>query len=150
MSIPNEPDVPKKTIPDFSKDLVNPKKPFHYLGNRRLKGSGIVIPFTGEHINELQQCEEDVFYFAENYYMIVHVDRGKEIIKLRPYQKRMINSFQNNRFNIALASRQTGKCVFSNNIIHLRNKKTGEIKKVEIGEHYSQSDELKNHNKISL
>jgi hypothetical protein len=39
-------------------------------------------------------------------------ENGIDIIRLRDYQEEIINSFKANRFNILMASRQIGKCLY--------------------------------------
>lgn len=96
-----------KKLPDFKKDKYG--KTLQYEGNRNIKQAGAILNFTAEHILELQKCRDDIVYFAENYFHIVSLDEGLIKIELRDYQKEMLENFQNNRFNIVLASRQSGK-----------------------------------------
>jgi hypothetical protein len=49
-------------------------------------------------------------------------DEGLQTITLRDYQKDMLKQFQQERFNVCLASRQVGKCLlFSTEILLLRD-----------------------------
>ena len=56
----------------------------------------------------------DIITFAENYFVIVNLDRGKEIIKLYPAQKRILKRISNNRLNNVRFSRQCGKTTMLN------------------------------------
>ncbi len=58
---------------------------------------------------EIRKCRDDINYFAEKYFTIVHVDHGKMLIDLYDYQKDLLNQFEENRFNIVAQSRQSGK-----------------------------------------
>jgi len=80
-----------------------------YLKNTDLKSSGQPIPYTKHQVEELIRCQKDVFYFAENYYKIVHQDHGMIQIQLRDYQKQALINFQEGRFNILKFPRQSGK-----------------------------------------
>jgi hypothetical protein len=93
------------------------------------------ISYTPEMILELHKCSEDINYFLK-YVKIIHPDRG--IIQYNPYdfQKTILTNLQNNRFNVVLASRQSGKCLCSDTMIKVRNKKTGEIKEMSIYDFY--------------
>ena len=50
-------------------------------------------------------------YFIEKYVKIIHVDRGLINCELYPYQHDMIDMLNDNRFNIILACRQSGKTI---------------------------------------
>jgi hypothetical protein len=81
-----------------------------YEGKQFLRRGNIVFEYTNEEVTELARCANDIVYFAENY-AVVMTDNGVQQVKLRDYQKDMLRDFQNNRFNIVLASRQMGKTV---------------------------------------
>ena len=53
-------------------------------------------------------------------------------------------TFHNNRFCIAKMPRQVGKCLQLNTPIRLRNKRTGKIIEMTIGEFYEQQRNLSN------
>lgn len=77
--------------------------------NPRLKKAGTISEYTPEMISELRKCARDPAYFARNYVMIKHAKRGKIKFNLYPYQEEMLQMYQDNRFNIILSARQTGK-----------------------------------------
>jgi hypothetical protein len=77
--------------------------------NPRLKKAGSVSEYTPEMIEELRRCKKDPIYFAKNYIWIKHAKRGKVKFNLYDYQEDMMNRYVNNRFNIILSARQTGK-----------------------------------------
>ena len=109
------------------------KMPF-YEGKQFLKKGNIVFEYTDEEIKELARCASDINYFAEKY-AVVMTDNGIQQVKLRDYQKDMLRNFQNERFNIVLASRQMGKCFFYNTRIDIRDPQ-GITKTITIGELY--------------
>lgn len=84
-------------------------KPLYYLGNEKLKAAGVKIPFTQFQASEYLKCAEDPIYFIENYVKIVNLDGGLVLMKLHPFQKEVIRTYQNERKVIQLAPRQTGK-----------------------------------------
>ncbi len=61
------------------------------------------------NLQELMQCIDDPMYFMQNFMTIKHSLRGAIPFHLFPYQIRLVNAFQNYRFNCVLAGRQTGK-----------------------------------------
>ena len=81
----------------------------NYLGNPRLKSVGQDVEWTEESVMEYQKCWKDPEHFIENYVKIVHVDRGLVDFEMYPYQKKMIHTFQSDRFVICKMPRQTGK-----------------------------------------
>lgn len=81
-----------------------------YEGKQFLRKGNIVFEYTDAEIAELAKCANDIVYFAETY-AVVMTDNGVQKVKLREYQKELLRDFQNNRFNIVLASRQMGKTV---------------------------------------
>ena len=83
----------------------------NYLGNPNIKKDGIVTNFTEEQVKEYALCMKDPVYFIETYAKIISLDAGLVQFKLYPYQKQMFKKFQENRFNVVLACRQSGKSV---------------------------------------
>lgn len=96
------------------------------------------VEYTPEQIQELAKCVNDIFYFCK-YVKIVHPDRGR--IRFDPYefQSDIIDTYTKNRFLILLLARQVGKCCSGDTKITIRNKKTGEIEEIEIGEFYERT-----------
>ena len=84
-----------------------------YLGNAQVKRDGVQQSWTKEDIKEYQRCMKDPVYFAEKYAKDISLDKGLVPFKLYPYQKDMFEHFQNNRFSIILACRQSGKSISS-------------------------------------
>lgn len=76
------------------------------------KAEDIVFEYTEEELQEIARCASDVVYFANKYCMAM-TDYGIQKITLRPYQEQVLKQFQDNRFNVFLASRQIGKTVTS-------------------------------------
>ena len=80
-----------------------------YLNNNENLPINVEIKYTAEDLEELRKCKEDVIYFAENYFFIRVLDKGRQKIALHPCQKRLIKKIVANRRTISCASRQTGK-----------------------------------------
>ena len=80
-----------------------------YLGNPNLKKVGTNINFTQDQVSEYLKCKEDPVYFARNYIKIISLDEGIVPFKMWDFQEELIESFHENRFNIAKLPRQTGK-----------------------------------------
>jgi hypothetical protein len=84
-----------------------------YLGNPNVKRDGIVTQWTNEEVLEYARCMKDPAYFATTYCKIISLDKGLVPFELYPYQEKMFNAFDKNRFNIVLACRQSGKSISS-------------------------------------
>ena len=65
--------------------------------------------FTSKQIRELARCYGDPIYFMENFVYIQHPIKGRQLLKLYPFQREMIDAIHNNRFSILLTARQMGK-----------------------------------------
>lgn len=88
-----------------------------FLGNSKLRKAGEKIEYNQDMINELIKCREDIVYFAEKYFYIIHPDRGKEKIHLYEWQKKVLKAFVNTpddkKHCIVKIARQSGKTTIS-------------------------------------
>ena len=84
-----------------------------YMGNPLVKRDGLEQSFTPEEVQEYMRCMRDPIYFAEKYVKVISLDEGLVDFKPYPYQREMFDHFENNRFNIVLACRQSGKSISS-------------------------------------
>ena len=84
-----------------------------YLGNANIKRDGVSTSFTAEEVKEYQRCMSDPSYFARTYCKVIHLDRGLVPFELYSYQEKMFEHFDDNRFSIVLACRQSGKSISS-------------------------------------
>lgn len=114
-----------------------------FRGNTKLKRKEVEIEWSHEQLQEYIKCMNDPIYFAEKYIKIVHVDHGLIPLELYDYQKDIIRAITDGRRVAVNTSRQAGKCVCINTPIRLRNKTTGEVIEMTIGEFYEQ---IKNKN----
>lgn len=76
-----------------------------------VRRSGISFAMTKLERQEYAKCKLSVFYFAQKYCKIKREDGTVGEITLRDYQKDIIKLFNDNRYSILMASRQTGKTV---------------------------------------
>ena len=79
------------------------------VNNPYLKKANEEYDYTGDLLLELEKCRKDVLYFVNNYCQLQHPVHGSAPFTLRPYQKRVLKAFQENRLSILLAARQIGK-----------------------------------------
>ena len=101
-----------------------------------VRRSNITFAVNNAEIEEYMKCKMSVHYFAEKYCQIKREDGTIGPMKLRDYQKDIINLYTQNRFSILMASRQTGKCnSFSTNVLAL-NEETKDIYEIPFYELY--------------
>jgi hypothetical protein len=93
--------------------MMNETKVDSYLGNPNVKRDGVVTNFTKDQITEYAKCMRDPAYFARTYLKVIHLDKGLVPFDLYPYQEKMFDHFNANRFSIVLACRQSGKSISS-------------------------------------
>lgn len=84
-----------------------------YLGNQNIKRDGVVTNFTQDQVQEYIRCMNDPTYFVKNYAKIISLDDGLISFDMYPYQEKMFDHFNDNRFSIVLACRQSGKSISS-------------------------------------
>lgn len=84
-----------------------------YNGNPYVKKDGVDQEYTEHELAEYIKCSEDPEYFIENYVKVISLKKGLTEFKLYGYQKKMVKHFNENRFSIVLACRQSGKSVTS-------------------------------------
>jgi hypothetical protein len=85
----------------------------HYLGNINVKRDGVQQQWAEHEVLEYAKCMSDPSYFARKYVKIISLDEGLVNFDLYPYQEQMFNHFNDNRFSIVLACRQSGKSISS-------------------------------------
>lgn len=85
----------------------------NYNGNPNVKRDGVQTPWSQETILEYKKCMEDPVYFCKTYLKVIHLDKGLVSFNLYPYQEKMFDHFNSNRFSIVLACRQSGKSISS-------------------------------------
>ena len=82
-----------------------------YKSNPLLKQRGVQIDFTREQVQEVIKCSQNPEYFLENYIKVISLDEGIVPFIPYPFQRKLIDSFHNNRFSICKLPRQSGKSV---------------------------------------
>ena len=80
-----------------------------YLGNPNLKKAHTKSRFTPKQVEEVMKCLEDPKYFIEKYLKIVTIDKGLVPFQMYDFQRKMVDTFHDNRFTICKLPRQSGK-----------------------------------------
>ena len=82
------------------------------LDGKLVKTAHVAQKWTEQDILDLQMCSDPVtgpHYFLDNFFFIQHPVKGKLQYEAFDYQRRLIDSYHGNRFNVNLLPRQTGK-----------------------------------------
>ena len=93
--------------------MPNPNQNESYLGNINVKRDGVQHNFTEEEVKEYIKCSKNPVHFCKTYLKVISLDEGLVPFTLYPYQEKMFKHFNNNRFSIVLACRQSGKSISS-------------------------------------
>ena len=64
----------------------------YYMGNKNLPNINWKGEYTKEQVKALSKAEKNILYFAENFFFIVNLDRGREKIELYKAQKRALRT----------------------------------------------------------
>tara|TARA_R110000868_G_scaffold243770_3_gene499780 strand:+ start:516 stop:2240 length:1725 start_codon:yes stop_codon:yes gene_type:complete len=91
--------------------MAQAKERHFYLGNTNLPTPQASFDYEQhpEWVADLEKCRKNILYFAENFFFIINLDKGRQKIELHDYQKRILRALRDNRFVIVLSSRQSGK-----------------------------------------
>lgn len=81
----------------------------YYLGNENLPSQHARHEYSADKVREIKKSKKNLLHFAQNYFYIINIDTGREVISLRPYQKRILRKMRDGRFVIVMSSRQSGK-----------------------------------------
>lgn len=92
----------------------------------------------------IAHSKRDIVWWANNFFRIINLDKGLQVIKLYPKQEEFLRFLVDNSRVVCLSSRQLGKCVFRNSKITIRNTKTGKIEEITIEELFNK---IKNNKK---
>lgn len=80
--------------------------------NKLVKTAYSTQRYTEKDIEDLMKCSDPVdgpHYFLDHFFYIQHPTKGKLCYEPFEYQKRLIDSYHQHRFNVNLLPRQTGK-----------------------------------------
>lgn len=83
----------------------------YYDGILGLRKDGISFKMTNEEIEDYIKCKIDIQHFANNYCKVKSEDGSYKIIKLRDYQKEILDMYDKNQYSVLMASRQIGKTI---------------------------------------
>jgi hypothetical protein len=96
-----------------------------------IRKANLTFALTNNEFEEYIKCKINIHYFAEKYCQIKREDGTIGPMKLRDYQKDIIDLYTKNPRSILMASRQTGKCLAFNTLANVE--KDGDIIKIPIG-----------------
>ena len=118
-----------------------------FTNTRGVRRANLIFAMTDDEFEEYIKCKINIHYFAENYCQIKREDGSIGPMKLRDYQKDIIDLYTKNNRSILMASRQTGKCLIFNTLVTIISE-NGQILKMPIGLLYY--NEVKKERKLSI
>jgi hypothetical protein len=74
-----------------------------------LKKASLPFKYTDDELKILSICAEDKEFFGDNFCKLKDAEKGWQNITLRNYQRKLLKSYSNNKWNIVLFPRQSGK-----------------------------------------
>lgn len=74
-----------------------------------LRKAGLPFKYTQDELEVLKRCYINKFFFADNFSKLKDGDNGWSNITLRPYQRDLMKRYSDNRWNIIMFPRQSGK-----------------------------------------
>ena len=108
--------------------------------NSLTKKAHIKQQWTEQQIQDMMLCmdpEIGYLHFSKYFFHIQHAVKGKLLFGPFEYQERLLSSYHNNRFNINMLPRQSGKCLRGETtMINIRNNDTGEEYELSIKDFY--------------
>ena len=107
-----------------------------YNANPLLKSVGVNVQYTPEQLDEYVKCAQDPIHFINTHIKIISLDKGLILFKLFDYQEKFIRAIHENRFVISLMPRQSGKCLQLDTKVKLKQKSTGKLVEITLGEFY--------------
>lgn len=113
-----------------------------------VRKADLTFEFTKDELTEYAKCKLSVHFFAQQYCHIKREDGTIGPMILRDYQKDIIDLYTKNRFSILMASRQVGKCLIPNTLVHILDEETKEIYQTTFYELYY--DIIRQERKLSL
>lgn len=88
-----------------------------YLNNENLPKAGTKRSYEPWQEEEMAKCYLDPDYFAENYFQLIHPDRGLVKFSLYKYQKKALKKYLKSNKLIMATARQVGKTSLATVII---------------------------------
>lgn len=75
----------------------------------KLRKASLAFDYTPDEIEIIGICANDIYFFSDNFGKLKDEDKGWVNIKLRDYQKNLMKFYDDNRWNIVMFPRQSGK-----------------------------------------
>lgn len=124
--------VNKSYIKVFDDEILAEEQ--YYRGDKGLPTADSRYEWTPDMILALQRCQNDIKYFAENFFTIVDLSDGKrKHIPLRKYQTKFLESMMNEKRLLLLTCRQSGKCIYNDSKVRVKFKPFGLSFSIKVG-----------------
>lgn len=121
---------------EYQKTGVLPKINPFYMGDIRKRKPRLNFEYTKDEVKEMAICNANILHFSETHCNVL-TDEGVKKIKMRWYQKRILQQYKYYRFNVVLSSRQSGKSIDGKSVITI-NESDVEIQRVYYARKYKK------------
>lgn len=74
-----------------------------------LRKANLAFKYSEEELEVIETCAGDIYFFSDNFGKLKDEDKGWVNVKLRDYQRNLLNFYDENRWNIVMFPRQSGK-----------------------------------------
>ena len=127
--------VNKSYIKVFDDEILAEEQ--YYRGDKGLPTADSRYEWTPDMILALQRCQNDIKYFAENFFTIVDLSDGRrKHIPLRKYQTKFLESMMNEKRLLLLTCRQSGKCLSVDSQVVMKFKPLNLRVKMKVGTYF--------------
>lgn len=75
----------------------------------KLRKASLAFDYTHDEIEIIDICASDIYFFSNNFGKLKDEDKGWVNVKLRYYQENLMKFYDDNRWNIVMFPRQSGK-----------------------------------------
>ena len=93
--------------------------------------------YTNEQILDLEKSSKDIYEFIKHV-KIITTDGGETPFEPYIYQDKLLKVILDNRYTCSLQFRQSGKCLEKLSVIKTRNKHTGKVEEISIGDFFNK------------
>jgi hypothetical protein len=79
------------------------------IKDARLRKANLAFKYSTEELDVINSCINDKIFFGNNFISLKDANEGWQRIQLRDYQENLLNRYTQNRWNIIMFPRQSGK-----------------------------------------
>ena len=74
-----------------------------------LRKANLAFKYSQEELEIIKECADDIYFFSDNFGKLKDEAKGWVNVTLRDYQRKLLQNYDENRWNIVMFPRQSGK-----------------------------------------